>query len=341
MSKVQKKIGNEYASLGSLSECARLFEPNRLKGIISQLSQQVCHANLDPKTAEFVKSLVAVDGSVVNALPSILAASVLKQTTGSGIVRWRLHTHFEVASFTPSKMEVTPDGGGEHDERAVMQRSIEPDKIYAMDRGYAKFRLFNAINSQDSSYVCRLRDNSVIDVEQEHPLSDGDRAAGVISDQRVSLGKSSKKEDRPDHSIRLICIKCTPHKNRTGGRVEGSKAPDSDGVLRIATNLLGVPAEIIAILYQYRGSVEIFFRFYKQFMGGSHLISHNANGIQIQAYCAMIACLIMNIWVGGRPSKRTFEMISFYFMGIATEAELIAHLEKVRKKAEMAAAKNE
>ena len=41
---------------------------------------------------------------------------------------------------------------------------------------------------------------------------------------------------------------------------KGIQGPNSDGVLRIATNLLDVPAEIIAILFKYRWTVEIFFR---------------------------------------------------------------------------------
>ena len=73
--------------------------------------------------------------------------------------------------------------------------------------------------------------------------------------------------------------------------------------------------------------------------GGSHLISHSANGIEIQAYCSMIACLLINLWTGQRPNKRTFEMISYYFQGLASEEELIAHIEKVRLAAERKAAK--
>lgn len=340
LTKVQKKLGNAKASLASLSESSRLFDPERLKTIIGHLAGQVQAGKLDPQTSQFAQSLIAVDGSVVNALPSILAASLLKQTTGSAVVHWRLHTHFEVASFTPREITVTPDSGGDNDERAVMERSIEADKIYAMDRGYAKFKLFNAINRQGSSYLCRLRDNSVYDVIEDRPLGETDRAAGVLSDQIVQLGKTSKSADRPDHKIRLVCVRCTPHKNRTGGKAQGSKAPDSDGVLRIATNLLEVPAEIIAILYSYRWTVEIFFRFYKQLMGGAHLICHSHNGIEIQVYCAMMACLLMNLWVGGKPSKRTFEMIGYYFTGLASEEELLAHLEKLRKQPKASSAKN-
>ena len=46
-------------------------------------------------------------------------------------------------------------------------------------------------------------------------------------------------------------------------------------MLRIATNLLDVPAEIIALIYQYRWTIEIFFRFFKHVLGCRHLISQD------------------------------------------------------------------
>jgi len=39
--------------------------------------------------------------------------------------------------------------GGENDERAVLERTIEADRLYVMDRGYAKFALFNRIVGKD------------------------------------------------------------------------------------------------------------------------------------------------------------------------------------------------
>jgi len=47
-----------------------------------------------------------------------------------------------------------------------------------MDRGYAKFTLFNKIVAAKSSYVCRLRDNSVYEVTEERPLSGADPKGG-------------------------------------------------------------------------------------------------------------------------------------------------------------------
>jgi hypothetical protein len=89
-----------------------------------------------------------------------------------------------------------------------------------------------------------------------------------------------------------------------------------------------VPAEVIALLYRHRYCVEIFFRFFKQVLGCRHLLSHKPEGILIQIYCAVIACMLLNLWTGKKPTKRTVEMFAFYFMGVASEQELLDHLNR-------------
>lgn len=327
--KVQKKLGCKRSSLGSLSEASCIFDSQRLQEIIAELGDETHSTGSHKKLRGIEQNITLVDGSLVSALPSIIQASLLKATEGSGLVKWRLHTHFEVDRYVPTRIDVTPDGGGEHDERAVLGRTLESDRLYVMDRGYAKFALFNTIVAAGSSYVCRLRDNSVYDVIEERELTQADRDADVLCDRVISIGMGSKAGQRPDHPVRLVCVKCSPHTSRGKSKL-GSTAPSSDGVLRIATNLLDVPAEIIALIYSQRWIIEIFFRFFKQLLGCSHLISHNQNGIEIQTYCAIIACLLINLWTGRKPTKRTFEMISYYFTGLASEVELVAHLKKLK-----------
>ena len=329
LEKVQRKLGCPRAALGSLSEAATVFDPERLKEIIAELGAELKPLGRDPRLKDIDQTLTLVDGTLIAALPKLMQASWLKEQTGSGLVKWRLHTHFEVDRYVPTRIDVTPDGGGEHDERAVLERTIESDRLYVMDRGYAKFTLFNRIVAARSSYVCRLRDNSVYEVVEERELTAADRAAGVLSDQVVRFS-NGKAEARPDHPIRLICVKCSPHTSR-GTYRGGSSGVDSDGSLRIATNLQDVPAEIISLIYSCRWSIEIFFRFFKHLLGCRHLLSHNQNGIEIQTYCAIIACLLISLWTGRKPTLRTYEMICFYFCGLATEAELLAHLDKLKR----------
>ncbi len=64
-------------------------------------------------------------------------------------------------------------------------------------------------------------------------------------------------------------------------------------------------------------------------MGCRHLISHATNGIEIQVYLGIIACLLIALWTGRKPTLRTYEMICFYFCGLAEEEELLAHIEKL------------
>ena len=103
-----------------------------------------------------------------------------------------------------------------------------------------------------------------------------------------------KQAAQPNHPIRLVYLACSPHTSRSkyGG---GSTGAGNDGILRIATNLLDVPAEIISLIYQYRWQMERFFRFFKPMLGCRHLYFHSQNGIELQAYCAIIACMLLSL----------------------------------------------
>jgi hypothetical protein len=263
---VQKKLGVPRASLGSFSEARQVFDPELLRPIIGELAKQAQPLARDSRLKDLKQLLTLVDGTLLTALPRMAEASLLKRQTGSGQVKWCLHTHFNVEKYFPDRIDVTPDAGGEHDERAALERVLERDRLYVMDRGYAKFALFNAIVKHDSSYVCRLRDNSVYEVAEERPLTDADRQANVLSDQIVRIGLRGKAPDRPDHPVRLVIVKVTPHESR-GKYRGGSSGVDSDGFLRIMTNLLDVPAEIIALIYSERWAIEVFFRTFKHLLG--------------------------------------------------------------------------
>lgn len=326
---VQKKLRCGRASLGSLSEATDVFDPQRLREIIGELAAEVKPAPRSPD--DLVKHVVtAVDGSIVQTLSTIAEAAYLKTKNGGSRSAWRLHTHFDVDRSVPVRIDVTSArNSGKTDEKAVLRQNLQPDHCYVMDRWYAQFALFNEIHHLGSSYVCRLRDNSRYEVVQSRPLSEAARATNVLSDEFVELGGGTPAAKRPDHPVRLVQVRVTPH-IKTGGRKGCTSGPPSDGVLRIATNLLDVPAEIIAEIYRQRWTIELFFRFFKHVLGCRHLLSTARAGIEIQTYCAIIACLLLALWTGGKPTLRTFEMVCLYWQGWANEEELLAHLNKLK-----------
>ena len=45
-----------------------------------------------------------------------------------------------------------------------------PDRVYVKDRGYAWFRMLQAIMAIGSWFVCRMRDDRVYEVIEERPV---------------------------------------------------------------------------------------------------------------------------------------------------------------------------
>jgi hypothetical protein len=236
----------------------------------------------------------------------------------------KLHTHFEPLAEVPVSMELT---GATDSEVESLRRSIQAGRVYVTDRGYACFQLLQAIHDIDSWFVCRIRDNSVWELVQDRPLSPEAMAAGVLGDQIVWLGCEGKR-DEFKQPLRVLKIKCEPHQKRTGHTGRGG--PEQGEFLLVVTNLLDVPAEVIALIYRKRWTVELFFRFFKHLLGCRHLLSHRTNGIEIQVYLAIVVCMLIALWTGRKATLRTLEMLRFYFIGWATEAELEAHIAKLQ-----------
>jgi hypothetical protein len=331
LKKVQKKLGCARASLGSLSESSHVFDPELLRGIVGELGAQLQPIAADARLAEIRHTVTLVDGTLLKALPRIAAAMWLTTRTGTAHHAWRLHRQFELEKHAPLRMDLTNGrNSGPSDEKTVLRAHLESDRCYVMDRWFAQFTLFNDIHARQSSYVCRLRDNTAPEVVEQRTLSDEALAADVVSDQIVRLGQSGAPAARPDHPLRLVMVRIEPHAKRSHRKGNTGAGP-SNGLLRIATNLLDPPAEIIAVLYQHRFTIELFFRFFKHVLGCRHLLSDDRRGIEIQTYCAIIACMLISLLTGRKPTLRTYEMISYYFTGLADADELLAHLAKLKK----------
>jgi len=317
LKKVRQRLGVSPTSLGSFSEAGSVFDSELLKPIIAELGQELKPLPHAPRLDDLPGIITAVDGTELSALSKLVGCLI----EGRDI---KLHTHFELLKGVPVDMDLT--GAGDSEVERLL-RSLAAGRVYVKDRGYACFRLFQAIIDIQSWFVCRIRDNSVYELVEDRLLSPEAKAAGVIGDQIVWLGSSGKREELRQ-PVRIIKIACTPHRKRSGHNGRGG--PEQGEFLLIATNLLDLPAEVIALIYRKRWTVELFFRFYKHILGCRHLVSHRPNGIEIQVYLAIIVCMLIALWTGRKPTLRTLEMIRFYFAGWADEEELMAHIAKLQ-----------
>jgi hypothetical protein len=322
MPKVRKLLGCSRASLGSLSEAARVFDPRLLLGVIAELGEELVPLARDPRLADVTRTLTLCDGTLLKALPRLAESMWKHSRTGNPMHGWRMHTQFELDRHVASDVTLTPYRC-QGDEQAVLLGKLQPGRCYVMDRGYFHYGLFNGVVGAGSDYVCRVKRNISHQVVRERePLTAEARAAGVTRDVIVTAG-STPPDQRATHPVRLIevHVEVQPRGARGEGKHQG---PPEREVLLIATNLLDVPAEVIALVYRYRWTVELFFRFFKQVLGCRHLISDAPGGITIQCYCAVIACMLLQLWTGRKPDKEMHRMIGFYLCGWADEADVLA-----------------
>jgi hypothetical protein len=315
--KVQSKLRVPRSSLGSLSEAARIFDSDLLINIIGDLARQLKPLPHSAKLDELGAVLTIVDGTLLKALPKTVEALWYNEDNRA----YKAHVHYEVIKAVPLSVTVTD---GNVNEKQVLEQNLEAGRFYVLDRGFAKYALFQQILDAESSFVCRIQDNSHIEIHKINELSTNDLKAGIISDTIVKLGCFDKGRPLKQH-VRVIKLKC----NETTAWQARNK-PQQETML-IATNRTELSAEAIALIYRHRWQVEIFFRFFKHVLGCRHLLSYCDNGIELQVYAGIIACLLIALYTGCKPTKRTYEMFCWYLSGWADEEELLTHIESLKK----------
>lgn len=306
---VQRSLGVSRTSLGAMSESAgHVFDPELLRPILEQVGSQVGSLPPDARLRGLPGVPTAVDGSFLRCLPKMSWALFRRQTQNRAA---KLHVQFNVLRGIPEQIDLTHATSS---EKQVLRKSLQAALLYILDRGYIDYSLFQAIHDVGSFFVARLKDNSTYEVVTDRPLSEADRQAGVVLDQDVRMGSAFTQGDLTA-PVRRIVIHV---EDRTGS---------SEIILLTNTD---VEAEVVALLYHDRWQVELFFRWFKCILGCTHWLSTTYQGVTLQVYVAVLASLLVSLWTGRKPTKRTLEMICLYFQGWATGEELTKHIESLK-----------
>jgi Transposase DDE domain len=311
LDKVQKLLGVRRTSSGSFSEATEVFTAPALQEIVRELAERALPLQ-HGRDAEALRGLTAVDGTVLQALPQMAWALWMDEQHRAV----KIHLHFEVLKGVPVDAKITPAACSEPEQLRAM---LQPGRLYVTDRGYADYQLFRDILDAGSSFVARVKDNTAFTVAQERSLTQTAREAGVVRDVVLSRLGSDHHKDVVRRPLRLVIVRRT-------------KSDGTTEELWLLTDRLDLPAELVALAYRYRWTIELFFRWFKCILGCRHLLSTDANGVAIQVYVALIASLLITLWTGRKPSKRTWEMIQFYLLGWASLEELETHLSQLQAK---------
>jgi hypothetical protein len=149
---VQEKLGVSRASLGSLSEASRVFDPKLLAGVAAELAGRVAAADAPARPDDLPQGLdaLAVDGSLLQAVARMVWAVWLDPEHRAA----KLHLEFNVLRATPGEARVT-DGNGS--EKKVLREILRPGALYLLDAGYGEYALLEEICAQPSSCSVTLQ----------------------------------------------------------------------------------------------------------------------------------------------------------------------------------------
>lgn len=326
--RLARQLGVKAFSNASFSEAPAVFDPALLRAVVGELAGELRALPADPRLADVKHAVSLADGTLLKALPKLVETLTRSNKDGSNYHAFRLHAVLDLKTGVPEVMRLT--GGsprGQDNERRVLETQVAPGRLYVADRGYFDRKLFDRIVKAGSSYVFRANENLVYDLIEERPLSADAVADGVLNDRVVRL-------DGLDHPVRLVVVKADVHAKRTRkGYV------DSSGTMLLVSNDRALAPELISLLYRYRWTIEVFFKFLKQLLGCRHLLSQRKNGVEIQVYCAMIACMLVNLATGIKPAKAVMEVLMWHMLGFADEKDVLDRIEQTRREQEKARVK--
>jgi hypothetical protein len=323
---LRKQLKLPRFSLGSFSEAGSVFDPELLVPIIEELGESLENMDSNQQLLGLTKRPVAVDGTLLHALPKMVWALWRDDEHRAA----KLHLHFDLLKGVPESATLT---NGQASEINELRRSLQPNRLYVEDRGYFSYLLMSEILQAGSSFVVRARNNMVYETLEERPLSEADRKQGIKTDRIVRAGWNLDRNPiiQPLRLVEILVPDLgTPRRPHVDSKTKLYRTRETDHTLLLLTDQLELDVSTIALLYRCRWQIELFFRWFKKVLEADHLLSLSENGLTIVLYCALIASMLVTLWTGRKPTKRTFEMLCFYFAGWASDEDLLAHIARLK-----------
>lgn len=318
---IQKRYDVPRLPKSTLADAQAVFDPQLIRPILDSLIQKADIQSQDTRLDEITRQLVAVDGSFFTVAPRIAWALYNKSCRKGGPSKGHVRAHVQLDARNCLPVQVTLTDG-QASEAEQLRASLKENCFYIMDRGFQQYTLLADILGSRSDFLVRLRKSAHVETQTIQPLSDADRAAGVVADQIVSVGcRADQVAELPP--LRRVEVHYT---DREGEAV----------TLFLLTNRMDLPAWMIALIYQHRWQVELFFRWLKCVANFEHFFSESQEGMTLQIYITLIGMLLIAVEIGATPSKYDYAIFSAVVSGLTTLDEALE--VAARRRAERARA---
>ena len=221
--------------------------------------------NILPKEHDKLGNLIAIDGSLIDAVFSMHWADYRK-----GSKKAKVHVGFDLNRGIPRKIFLS-DGKGA--ERPFVSMILSPGQTGVMDRGYQAHDYFDLWQEEKKYFLCRIKASTH---KTRIKNNDIDPDSNIFYDAIVLLGTPGVNQTKKE--LRLV-----------GYTVDGTK-------YWVATNRYDLTAEEIAFIYKLRWDIEKFFAWWKKRLKVYHLIARSEHGLMVQIFAGLITYLLLAIY---------------------------------------------
>ena len=156
--------------------------------------------------------------------------------------------------------------------------SKEKDQgIIVFDRGVQKRKTFVKLTKDNLRFVTRIKTDVSYKIISNEGITAPEQNSTVDIKEDLIVKLMNKEREKTDPAFRLI-----------KAQIKASGEP-----IYFFTNIMDMNAYEIAALYKQRWQIEVFFKFLKQELNLSHLVSRNANAIRVNLYMTLIASILI------------------------------------------------
>ena len=321
---MQDKHGIRRVPRSTLSDALKRFDPAVLKPLIGQLAARIpALARRDSDLAAVTRQIVAADGTYLNLAGEVAWSLLSRRGRGPKVqARVRLDFQLDIETFAPLEVQVC--GGDQGSEPLALLKHLRPDVIYLVDRGYVSFALLEGLLAAGSNFVMRLKKDVGFEPREQRALCPRDVELDIRRDE-VGILPGPKSKGNDD----LRSYTCPPPA-ATLRRVSVWDAKNKSEVI-LLTDMLDLPAAVIAELYRRRWVIELFFKWLKCYAGFDHAISQSPRGLTLQFYVAVIGTLLLHLATGRPVSKYAVFWLHAVASGQATWQEMQAGLARIER----------
>ena len=220
--------------------------------------------------------LYIIDSTTIQLFSEILKNNGVTSMNGKTKGGMKVHTMIKAVEDVPCLIKMTQAAC--NDVNFIDKLQLPEGSIVTFDKGYINYKQYDLWNSQKVYWVTRLKTNGQHEIINHRNLTQTDIESGVESDHNVLLGGASRTM-----------------KPRTRARMIKFYDQENDKHFNFITNNKLLSAKSIALIYKRRWQIELLFKRIKQNYPLRNFLGDNENAIKIQAWCALIADLILKI----------------------------------------------